>query len=122
MNSVMFAALCLRHSVRDIGGSHFSSDKISDSINSIVQHHLTYTHTHTHHLPTSPHASRSISKHGVIILNLITSELSDASPVLPNHIYIEWPKAEEVCLDSQTLPQCIAQYIKWPPQAFSWVS
>lgn len=68
MNSVMFAALCLKRSVPDIAGSHFT---ISDSIKSIAKHHLTRTHTHAQAL--NPHSLRSTSQHGVIILNLITA-------------------------------------------------
>lgn len=91
----MFAALCLRPSVRDIGGSHFRPTRFQ--IQLTPSRNTTSTHTHTH---TSPHASRSISEHCVIILNLITSGLSDGGPVLPNYICIEWPKAEEVLPDS----------------------
>lgn len=96
MNSVMFAARCLRRSVRDIGVSHFRPTRFQIQLTPSCNTTSSLTHTHTQ----PPHASRSISEHCVIILNLITSGLSDGGPVLPNHICIEWPKAEEVRPDS----------------------
>ena len=99
----MFAALCLRHSVRDIGGSHFRPTgfqiQLTTPCNSTSSHAHAHTHTDTQQ---PPHASRSISERCVIILNIITAGLCDGGPALPNHIYIEWPKAEEVRPDSQT--------------------
>lgn len=101
MNSVMFVALCLRRSVRDIGGSHFRPTRFQIQLtplrNTTSPPSLSHTCALLH---PPPCASRSISKHCMIIGNLITPGLSDGGPVLPNHICIEWPKAKEVWPDS----------------------
>lgn len=77
----------------------FQADKISDSINSILQHPVTHTH-HPPHVPCFKVCLRALHDH-------FKPNYCRAvwwSPVLLNHICIEWPKAEEVQLDRQPAP------------------
>ncbi|MEQ2306613.1 hypothetical protein AMECASPLE_009962 [Ameca splendens] len=110
MNSVMFAALCTRHSMRDITGSHFRPTRFQIQLTPSRSTTSVFTHTTSPRTQTliecSPtptlHASRSILEHCMSIPNLITLELSGGGPVLPNHICTELPKADKSRLDSIT--------------------